>query len=340
MNSPITPSESKSAPEPLLRVRDLKTYFRVEGGIAKAVDGVSFDLFPDEVLGIVGESGSGKSVTSLSVMRLIPDPPGFIAGGEIWFNGENLVEVSHDHMRQVRGNEIGMIFQEPMTALNPVFTIGMQVVEAVRTHQPLKAKEARERAVEILQHVGIPDAAKRLKDYPHQFSGGMRQRVMIAMALVCNPQLLIADEPTTALDVTTQAQILDLMLQLKAEQDRGSIMLITHDLGVVAETCDRVVVMYGGKLQEVGTVEQIFSEPRHPYTQGLIASLPSQQHARKSRLHAIPGNVPSIMELPAGCKFCNRCEHVLPQCEETEPPLYDVGDGHLVRCHLLEDDAQ
>ncbi|MDG2384724.1 MAG: ABC transporter ATP-binding protein [Pirellulaceae bacterium] len=340
MNSNLTPSDPQSALEPLLSVRDLKTYFRVEGGIAKAVDGVSFDLFPDEVLGIVGESGSGKSVTSLSVMRLIPDPPGFIAGGEIWFNGENLVEVSHDHMRQVRGNEIGMIFQEPMTALNPVFTIGMQVMEAVRTHQRLKAKEARERAVEILQHVGIPDAAKRLKDYPHQFSGGMRQRVMIAMALVCNPQLLIADEPTTALDVTTQAQILDLMLQLKAEQDRGSIMLITHDLGVVAETCDRVVVMYGGKLQEVGTVEQIFSEPRHPYTQGLIASLPSQQHAPKSRLHAIPGNVPSIMELPAGCKFCNRCEQVLPQCEETEPPLYDVGDGHLVRCHLLEDDAQ
>ena len=252
-----------SKQKPLLEVRDLRTYFRVEGGIAKAVDGVSFDVYPDEVIGIVGESGSGKSVTSLSIMRLIPDPPGFIAGGEIWFNEQNLIDLTYDEMRRVRGNEIGMIFQEPMTALNPVFTVGMQVMEAVRTHQKVSRKEARNLAIEILDKVGILDAGRRLKDYPHQFSGGMRQRVMLAMALVCNPQLLIADEPTTALDVTTQAQILDLMLELKAEHERGSIMLITHDLGVVAETCDRVIVMYGGKLQEMGSVEQIFEDPQY-----------------------------------------------------------------------------
>ena len=334
------PEKDSSKPKPLLEVRDLKTYFRVEGGTAKAVDGVSFDVYPDEVLGIVGESGSGKSVTSLSVMRLIPDPPGFIAGGEIWFDGQNLIDLSYAEMRRVRGNEIGMIFQEPMTALNPVFTIGMQVMEAVRTHQDVSRQEARNLAIAILEKVGIPDAGKRLKDYPHQFSGGMRQRVMIAMALVCNPQLLIADEPTTALDVTTQAQILDLMLELKAEHERGSIMLITHDLGVVAETCDRVIVMYGGKVQEMGSVEQIFEDPQHPYTKGLLNSLPSHQHPGEKRLHAIPGNVPSIMDLPSGCKFCTRCEDVVSRCEEVEPPLYNVGEGHLVRCHLLEDAAK
>ena len=326
-----------SKQKPLLEVRDLRTYFRVEGGIAKAVDGVSFDVYPDEVIGIVGESGSGKSVTSLSIMRLIPDPPGFIAGGEIWFNEQNLIDLTYDEMRRVRGNEIGMIFQEPMTALNPVFTVGMQVMEAVRTHQKVSRKEARNLAIEILDKVGILDADRRLKDYPHQFSGGMRQRVMLAMALVCNPQLLIADEPTTALDVTTQAQILDLMLELKAEHERGSIMLITHDLGVVAETCDRVIVMYGGKLQEMGSVEQIFEDPQHPYTRGLLDSLPSHQRPGEDRLRAIPGNVPSIMDLPSGCKFCTRCEDAVIGCEDTEPPLYDVGEGHLVRCHLLED---
>ena len=323
--------------KPILSVRDLQTFFRVEGGIAKAVDGVSFDVYPNEVLGIVGESGSGKSVSALSIMRLIPDPPGFVAGGEIWFEGRDLLATSYAEMRDVRGNEIGMIFQEPMTALNPVFTVGMQVREAVRTHMDLSRSEVQDHAISMLEKVGIPDAAKRMKDYPHQFSGGMRQRVMIAMALACHPQLLIADEPTTALDVTTQAQILELMLELKEQHAQGSIILITHDLAVVAETCDRVIVMYGGKVQESGTVEQIFNSPRHPYTKGLLDSLPSQQHKPKERLHAIPGNVPSIMDLPDGCKFCTRCEEVLSVCESTEPPVYDLGEGHLVRCHLMED---
>ena len=325
--------------EPLLRVRDLQTYFRVEGGTAKAVDGVSFDVYPDEILGIVGESGSGKSVTSLSVMRLIPDPPGFIAGGQIEFLGRDLLKLDYDQMREIRGNEIGMIFQEPMTALNPVFSVGMQVMETVRTHTDLTKTDAQDAAVEMLAKVGIPDARKRLGDYPHQFSGGMRQRVMIAMALICHPRLLIADEPTTALDVTTQAQILDLMRQLKSQRDGGSIMLITHDLAVVAETCDRVLVMYGGKVQEVGTAEQIFYNPRHPYTKGLLASLPAHRGERRSRLNAIPGNVPSIMEMPEGCKFCTRCDDVYEPCERTEPPLTDLGEGHLVRCHLYSDAA-
>ncbi len=333
---PAEVAKESTTRQPLLSVRDLRTYFRVEGGFAKAVDGVTFDVFPDEVLGIVGESGSGKSVTSLSIMRLIPDPPGKIAGGEILFDGRDLLKLDHVQVRHVRGNQIGMIFQEPMTALNPVFTIGMQVMEAVRAHRQVSGKQAREAAVDMLRRVGIPDAAQRLKDYPHQFSGGMRQRVMIAMALICRPQLLIADEPTTALDVTTQAQILDLMLELKADKLSGSLMLITHDLAVVAETCDRVLVMYGGKLQEVGTVEQIFHDPKHPYTQGLLASLPSQQQKPKSRLKAIPGNVPSIMELPLGCKFCTRCEQVFEPCETIEPELIDVGDGHQVRCHLYD----
>ena len=324
---------------PLLSVRGLKTHFRVEGGVAKAVDGVTFDVYGGEVLGIVGESGSGKSVTSLSVLRLIPDPPGFIPEGEIIYDGQNLLDLSYAEMRNIRGNEIAMIFQEPMTALNPVFTVGFQIIETLRTHQKLTKAEAFELAVEALEHVGIPDARKRMKDYPHQFSGGMRQRAMIAIALCCRPKLLIADEPTTALDVTTQAQILELMLRLKEEREGAAIILITHDLAVVAETCDRVVVMYGGRVQEVATVEQIFSSPRHPYTQGLLASLPSA-HARAHRLHAIAGNVPSIMDMPIGCKFCTRCEHVMDECRETEPPLYDLPSGQKVRCHLLADDAE
>jgi oligopeptide/dipeptide ABC transporter ATP-binding protein len=323
--------------QPLLAVRDLKTYFRVEGGIAKAVNGVSFDVFSGEVLGIVGESGSGKSVTALSVLRLIPDPPGMIAGGEIRYEGRSLLDIDYEQMLDIRGNEIAMIFQEPMTALNPVFTIGFQVIETLRTHNPrISRAEAYDRAVAMLQQVKIPDASKRMGDYPHQFSGGMRQRAMIATALCCNPKLLIADEPTTALDVTTQAQILDLMLELKEQHEGGSIILITHDLAVVAETCDRVVVMYGGKIQEVGTAEQVFYEPQHPYTRGLLKSLPSTQSKAKQRLHTIPGNVPSIMELPDGCKFCTRCDEVIDRCHEEEPKLHDVGKSHKVRCHLIE----
>lgn len=336
MDSETDQTQTPSLDRPLLQVRGLKTYFRVEGGIAKAVDGVSFDVHANEILGIVGESGSGKSVTSLSVMRLIPDPPGFIAGGTIHFDGHDLLQLNYEQMCHVRGNEIGMIFQEPMTALNPVFSIGMQVIETVRTHTNLSYSDAKSAAIEMLTRVGISDAHMRLKDYPHQFSGGMRQRVMIAMALICRPRLLIADEPTTALDVTTQAQILDLMQELKVQREGGSIMLITHDLAVVAETCQRVLVMYGGKIQEVGTVEQIFYDPQHPYTKGLLASLPSHHNIRHERLRAIPGNVPSIMDLPVGCKFCTRCDEVFEPCEAKEPTLIDVGHGHLVRCHLNE----
>ncbi len=337
-----TPAEQVDRAEPgqaapLLDVRQLKTYFRVEGGIARAVDGVSFHVDPGEVLGLVGESGSGKSVTALSVLRLVPDPPGFNAGGEILYAGADLLRKSFPEMWQIRGNEIAMIFQEPMTALNPVFTVGFQIIETLRTHHPeMSRQEASQRAVEMLQRVRIPDAARRMTQYPYQFSGGMLQRAMIAIALCCNPQLLIADEPTTALDVTTQAQILDLMLELKQQRAGGSILLITHDLAVVAETCDRVVVMYGGKVQEVGSVAQIFRSPQHPYTQGLLDSLPSLQAKSVDRLHTIPGNVPSIMELPRGCKFCTRCEQVMDRCHEEEPVLHEVASGHQVRCHLVE----
>ena len=332
-------SNPTNEPQPLLRVRELKTWFRVDERMAKAVDGVSLDVYPDETLGIVGESGSGKTVTALSIMRLIPDPPGLNAGGEIWFGERDLLKLSYPEVRDIRGDEIGMVFQEPMTALNPVFTIGMQVIETVRAHRKLSRRDALTMSVEMLERVGIPAARRRMKAYPHQFSGGMLQRVMIAMALICNPRLLIADEPTTALDVTTQAQILDLMMELKSLREGGAIILITHDLAVVAETCQRVVVMYGGKIQEVGTVEQIFDDPRHPYTQGLLASLPARDGQRHARLRAIPGNVPSIMEMPTGCKFCTRCEQVFDRCQREEPQLLDLGQGQLVRCHLYEDQA-
>lgn len=329
-----TPGDSA---EPLLQVKDLKTYFNVEGGVARAVDGVSFNVYPGEVLGVVGESGSGKSVTALSILRLVPDPPGFNAGGEIIYEDRNLLGLSYPEMWSTRGNEIAMIFQEPMTALNPVFTVGFQIIETLRAHNSgISKREAFDRAVSMLERVKIPDAARRMKDYPHQFSGGMRQRAMIAIALCCSPRLLIADEPTTALDVTTQAQIMDLMLELKDSRQGGAILLITHDLAVVAETCDRVVVMYGGKVQEIGTVEQIFDNPSHPYTRGLLASLPSTQAKAAERLHTIPGNVPSIMDMPVGCKFCTRCEEVIDRCHLEEPNLHQIADGHRVRCHLAE----
>ncbi|MEY3386821.1 MAG: hypothetical protein RIR53_1632 [Bacteroidota bacterium] len=324
--------------EKLVEVKDLKTYFNIEGTWAKAVDGVSFDIYSGEVLGIVGESGSGKSVTALSLMKLIPDPPGRIMGGEIHFKGRDIVSLSYEEMYSIRGKEIAMIFQEPMTSLNPVFPIGMQIAEVVQAHTKCTEQEAAEKAVEMLRAVGIPDAERRVSDYPHQFSGGMRQRVMIAIALACNPSVLIADEPTTALDVTIQAQILDLMMELKQRRSEAAIVLITHDLAVVAEMCQRVIVMYGGKIQEVASVEELFANPMHPYTQGLMASIPRPSRERKGheRLKAIPGNVPSIMNLPAGCKFCTRCERKIDICDTQEPELREVSPGHVVRCHLVE----
>ena len=323
------------APSPLLQVRNLKTYFQTEAGTARAVDGVDFDIFPGEVLGLVGESGSGKSVTALSVLRLIPDPPGQIVDGSILFQGRDLLKLSWEEIRAVRGKAISMIFQEPMTSLNPVFTIGMQLQEAVLGHEAVSREEARRRSVEMLELVGIPDPASRLHDYPHQFSGGMRQRVMIAMALACNPSLLIADEPTTALDVTIQAQILELMLQIKNRRQDAAILLITHNLAVVAETCHRVMVMYGGKIQEVAPVIELFRNPLHPYTRGLLASLPAVEGEKLRRLPAIPGNVPSILDLPAGCKFETRCAERLEKCARIEPELIESSPGHWVRCHLV-----
>jgi oligopeptide/dipeptide ABC transporter ATP-binding protein len=321
---------------PLLQVRGLKTYFRTEAGVAKAVDGVSFDLDEGEVVGLVGESGSGKSVTALSILRLIPDPPGKIVEGSILYKGRDLLKLSWEEMREVRGNEISMIFQEPMTSLNPVFTIGMQVMEVILEHQRVSKKEAFDRAVQMLELVGIPDPASRMNDYPHQYSGGMRQRVMIAMALACNPSLLIADEPTTALDVTIQAQILELMLKVKGYEKDNAILLITHNLAVVAETCDRVIVMYGGKIQEIAPVKELFLNPLHPYTRGLLASLPTVDGERQKRLRTIPGNVPGIFDLPAGCKFVTRCPERIEKCATIEPDLLEITPGHWVRCHLVE----
>jgi oligopeptide/dipeptide ABC transporter ATP-binding protein len=319
----------------ILQVRDLKTYFHTEAGIAKAVDGVSFDIRQGEVLGLVGESGSGKSVTALSIMRLIPDPPGKIVGGSILYKGQDVLKLSWEEVRNVRGNEISMIFQEPMTSLNPVLTIGSQIMEMILEHEHVSRREAFDRSVKMLSLVGIPAPESRMKDYPHQFSGGMRQRVMIAIALACNPSLLIADEPTTALDVTIQAQILELMLKIKDERKDAAILLITHNLAVVAETCHRVMVMYGGKIQEIAPVRELFKNPLHPYTRGLLASLPSIDGDKRARLKTIPGNVPSILELPVGCKFETRCTERIDTCAVIEPELIEVNPGHWVRCHLV-----
>jgi len=319
---------------PLLSIRGLRTWFDTEAGVAKAVDGLDLDIRPGEVLGLVGESGSGKSVTALSVLRLIPSPPGRIVGGEVLFKGRDLLGLSWEEIRRVRGSEISMIFQEPMTSLNPVFTIGMQVTEVILQHEQVSQEEANRRAVEMLTEVGIPDAARRMTQYPHHLSGGMRQRVMIAMALVLNPDLLIADEPTTALDVTIQAQILDLMLQLKARRPGAAILLITHNLAVVAETCDRVAVMYGGKIQEIAPVTRLFENPLHPYTQGLLGSIPRVDGERARRLNVIPGTVPSILDMPVGCKFVTRCPRRFEPCPDIEPPLIEMEPGHFVRCHL------
>jgi oligopeptide/dipeptide ABC transporter ATP-binding protein len=320
--------------KPLLSIRGLRTYFDTEAGVAKAVDGVDLEIRHGEVLGLVGESGSGKSVTALSVLRLIPSPPGRIVAGEIELNGRNLLALPWDEMRRVRGREISMIFQEPMTSLNPVFTIGMQLNEVILQHEAVSHEEATRRAVAILSEVGISDAARRLTQYPHHLSGGMRQRVMIAMALVLNPDLLIADEPTTALDVTIQAQILDLMLDLKERRPGAAILLITHNLAVVAETCDRVAVMYGGKIQETAPVKRLFENPLHPYTQGLLGSIPRADGARARRLTVIPGSVPSILDMPVGCKFVTRCARRFEPCESVEPVLVEIEPDHFVRCHL------
>ena len=323
-------------PETLLQIRDLKTYFHTESGVAKAVDGVDLDIYQGEVLGLVGESGSGKTVTALSILRLIPNPPGEIVSGSITFKNQELLELSWEEIRKIRGSEISMIFQEPMTSLNPVFTIGMQLSEMITQHEECSKKEAFQRSVQMLELVGIPEAQLRMSDYPHHFSGGMRQRVMIAIALACNPSLLIADEPTTALDVTVQAQILDLMLNIKEQRKEAAVLLITHNLAVVAETCNRVAVMYGGRLQEVAPVEDLFGNPRHPYTQGLLASLPQVDGEKVDRLPTIPGNVPDIHELPVGCKFATRCQERLEHCDAIEPKLEEVAPGHWVRCHLME----
>lgn len=318
----------------LLKTQGLQTYFHAEHGLAKAVDGVDFEVYEKEVLGIVGESGSGKSVTSLSILRLIPNPPGFINGGSIEFRGRDLLKLSYEEMRKIRGNEISMIFQEPMTSLNPVFTIGTQLIEPILLHQNMDQQRAVEKAIQMLELVGIPAPRQRLWDYPHQFSGGMRQRVMIAIALACEPSLLIADEPTTALDVTIQAQILELMLKVKESHESAAIMLITHDLAVVAEMCQRVVVMYCGKVQEVATTDEIFHLPEHPYTKGLLESIPNPK--QKKRLRAIPGMVPSLFHLPMGCKFCERCSYQMDICKEVEPELKEISPGHKVRCHLMD----
>jgi len=322
-------------PQKLLEVKGLKTCFTVGKRTAWAVRGVSFDVYQGEFLGIVGESGSGKSVTALSILRLVPDPPGRIAEGEVLFDGKDLLKLSYSEMRGIRGKDIAMVFQEPMTSLNPVFTVGMQVGESVMHHESVDRKTARSRAAEVLEAVGIPDAEKRLDDYPHQFSGGMRQRVMIAMALVNNPRLLIADEPTTALDVTIQAQILDLMQDLQ-DKHGAAVVLITHDLAVVAETCQRVIVMYGGRIQETAPVEELFDHPLHPYTTGLLKSIPD--FATKGEpMQAIPGNVPSIFNFPEGCRFASRCPVAVPQCMTTEPELRMIRTGHEVRCHLVNE---
>jgi peptide/nickel transport system ATP-binding protein len=325
--------------EALLQVDDLKTHFFNEDGVTRAVDGVSFSISPGETLGIVGESGCGKSVTALSILRLLPERLGRTVGGRVTFEGQNLLTFSEREMRAVRGNRIAMIFQEPMTSLNPVLTIGHQIAESVRIHRGVSVEAARARAQEVMQLVKIPDAARRLDDYPHQFSGGMRQRVMIAMALACDPKLLIADEPTTALDVTIQAQVLRLMLELK-EKTGAAVILITHDLGVVAETCQRVVVMYAGRKVEEATVEELFDRPAHPYTRGLLASIARGRAGnRVKRLQEIPGIVPSLREPIRGCAFAPRCRFATARCSTEPPALTSVPghSGHVAACLRLDE---
>jgi oligopeptide/dipeptide ABC transporter ATP-binding protein len=317
----------------LLRVENLQTSFFTPEGELRAIDGVSFEIREGKTLGLVGESGCGKSVTSLSIMRLIPSPPGKIVGGEIHYRDLNLLTLNNEEMRKIRGKEISMIFQEPMTSLNPVFTVGNQIGEAIRLHKGLGKKEARQKTIEMLRLVKIADPESRVDSYPHQLSGGMRQRVMIAMALSCDPSLLIADEPTTALDVTIQAQILELMKELQ-QQIGMALLLITHDLGVVAEQADDVAIMYAGKIVECASARTIFTRPLHPYTVGLLNSLPGAGGAKKTRLDAIPGVVPSPLNLPSGCRFRDRCPKAAGICAESEPDLVMKEPGHPVACHF------
>ena len=339
MTTPERPdTNTTAAGDPLLRVHDLRTYFHLGGAVAKAVDGVSFDIRAGETVGMVGESGCGKSVTALSLLRLV-DPPGRIEpGSRIEFEGRDLLSLDEEGIRRIRGNRIAMVFQEPMTALNPVFTIGDQVAEVARVHSNVSRRAAWERAVEMLSLVGIPDPRERAKSYPHQLSGGMRQRVLIAMALVMNPSLLIADEPTTALDVTIQAQILELIAEL--QQRLGlAVLLITHDLGVVAEVTSRVLVMYGGQIVERSPVRELFRNPRHPYTRGLLEAMPRLGRQRE-RLAVIPGTVPPPTRWPSGCRFRDRCAWAWQRCGDEHPPEYPVSEGHNARCHLVDEPAR
>ena len=319
----------------LLDIRNLETHFFTDEGVVKAVDGVSYDVQEGETLGIVGESGCGKSVGAMSVMRLIPEPPGKIVGGEVIFEGEDLLAMDIDEMRHIRGNKIGMIFQEPMTSLNPVLTIARQMAEPLQLHHGLTYEQARNRAVELMQLVGIPGAETRVDDYPHQFSGGMRQRVMIAIGLSCNPRLLIADEPTTALDVTIQAQVLEVM-QAASVETGTAVMVITHNLGVVARYAHRVNVMYAGRMAERGSAMDIYHDPKHPYTLGLLQSVPRLDAMERERLHVIEGLPPDLINMPQGCPFMPRCPFATEQCNET-PPLREVADGHLSACWFADD---
>lgn len=317
----------------LLKIRNLKTYFDIRRSVLKAVDDVSLSIEAGKTLGLVGESGCGKSVTAESIMGLVPMPPGRIAGGEVLFEDVDLLQLPESKMKKIRGNRISMIFQEPMTSLNPVFTVGDQVAEVFRLHQGLSRRETRNKVIEMFHLVGIPAAELRITDYPHQMSGGMRQRVVIAMALACNPKLMIADEPTTALDVTIQAQILDLMNKLK-EETGASILFITHDLGVIAEMAQNVAVMYAGKVMEEADVDTLFAEPKHPYTVGLMSSIPVLGREKKRRrLSTIPGVVPSLFKLSEGCLFNERCTEAREECRRIEPPIINLGNGHMVRCH-------
>lgn len=327
---------SASRGQPLLEVKNLKTQFFTQDGVVKAVDDVSFYVMPGETLGVVGESGSGKSMTGLSIMRLIPNPPGKIVNGEIIFNGNDVRKMSEEQVRSIRGNDIAMIFQDPMTSLNPVLTINRQISEALQLHMGMNKSQARNRAIELLKMVGIPNSEERVDQYPHQFSGGMRQRVMIAMALSCNPKLLIADEPTTALDVTIQAQILDLMRNLQNETGTG-VMMITHSMGVVAGMADRVQVMYAGQIVETADTEEIFGNPRHPYTVGLMQSIPRLDALEKAKLRPIRGLPPDLIDLPDMCPFTPRCNYARDKCEQKNPPLLEVSPGHYSACWFWEE---
>jgi oligopeptide/dipeptide ABC transporter ATP-binding protein len=324
--------------EPLLSVRDLRTYFYTESGVAKSVDGVTFEIGPGETVGLVGESGCGKSVTALSLMRLVRPPGRIEPGSQIRFESADLATLGEKAMREIRGARVAMVFQEPMTALNPVFTVGDQIAEVVRVHNAGSKKEAWDRAVKMLETVGIPSPEQRAHEYPHQLSGGMRQRVVIAMALIMNPALVIADEPTTALDVTIQAQILELLRDLQ-QKFGTSILLITHDLGVVAETASRVIVMYGGEIVEEAPVADLFARAHHPYTEGLLAAMP-QVGQERERLATIPGTVPPPTRWPEGCRFHDRCPYAWERCASEHPPLYQIGEGHVSRCHLAAEPAR